>query len=295
MNNNENEENKTAQNDLNNIYETLLKKEENIIRKLYSDLLHEKVLKEILEEKILILSKIQKDYELIKEKTGVIVWDGKIITDGRKDNEINILRKENSTLKNVIYQKEKEIKELNNELKKYKNKNNNLIIPNFSQNDFTINNNYCSTARNFYKSYKIQTKLLNKYKNDKTIDKNSISNNINISSKNSDITKNDKKISVNKNKFNNNNKIKFSRNKYTKELNFNKNYESCENILNKNKIKTKKTINKTKMFYPMREFNSVRYINTQFNSNKENVSGNEIINNKTKSKKKLGFVKVINK
>ena len=49
------------------------------------------------------------------------------------------------------------------------------------------------------------------------------------------------------------------------------------------------------MFYPMREFNSVRYINTQFNSNKENVSGNEIINNKTKSKKKLGFVKVINK
>ena len=138
MNNNEKEENKTAQNDLNNICETLLKKEENIIRKLYSDLLHEKVLKEILEEKILILSKIQKDYELIKEKTGVIVWDGKIITDGRKDNEINILRKENSTLKNVIYQKEKEIKELNNELKKYKNKNNNLIIPNFSQNDFTI-------------------------------------------------------------------------------------------------------------------------------------------------------------
>ena len=295
MNNNEKEENKTIEIDLNNIYETLLKKEENIIRKLYSDLLHEKVLKEILEEKILILSKIQKDYELIKEKTGVIVWDGKIITDGRKDNEINILRKENSTLKNVIYQKEKEIKELNNELKKYKNKNNNLIIPNFSQNDFTINNNYCSTARNFYKSYKIQTKLLNKYKNDKTIDKNSTSNNINISSKNSDITKNDKKISVNKNKFNNNNKIKFSRNKYTKELNFNKNYESCENILNKNKIKTKKTINKTKMFYPMREFNSVRYINTQFNSNKENVSGNEIINNKTKSKKKLGFINAINK
>jgi hypothetical protein len=295
MNNNEKEENNTIEKDLNNIYETLLKEEENIIRKLYSDLMHEKVLKEILEEKILILSKIQKDYELIKEKTGVIVWDGKIITDGRKDNEINILRKENSTLKNVIYQKEKEIKELNNELKKYKNKNNNLIIPNFSQNDFTINNNYCSTARNFYKSYKIQTKLLNKYKNDKTIDKNSISNNINISSKNSDITKNDKKISVNKNKFNNNNKIKFSRNKYIKELNFNKNYESCENILNKNKIKTKKTINKTKMFYPMREFNSVRYINTQFNSNKENVSSNEIINNKTKSKKKLGFEKVINK
>ena len=31
-----------------------------------------------------------KDYELIKEKTGVIVCDGKIISDGRKDNEITI-------------------------------------------------------------------------------------------------------------------------------------------------------------------------------------------------------------
>ena len=295
MNNNEKEENTIIKNDLNFIYEALLKKEESIIRKLYSDLLHEKVLKEILEEKIFSLSKIQRDYELISEKTGVIVCDGKIISDGRKDNEINILRKENSTLKNVIYQKEKEIKELNNELKKYKDKNNNLIFPNLSQRDLTINNNFSSTTRNFYKSYKIQTKLLNINKIDKTIDKSSMSNNINKNKKQNDIINKDKIISVNKNQFNNKIK-KFSRNKFSKDINFNiNNYASCENILNKNKIKPKKTINKTKIFYPMREFNSVWYINTQSNSNKENMDNNVIINNQTKNKKKTDFINNINK
>ena len=295
MNNNENEENAIIKKDLNIIYEALLKKEENIIRKLYSDLMHEKVLKEILEEKIFSLSKIQRDYELISEKTGVIVCDGKIISDGRKDNEINILRKENSTLKNVIYQKDREIKELNNELKKYKDKNNNLIFPNLSQRDFTINNNFSATTRNFYKSYKIQTKLLNINKIDKTIDKSSMSNNINKNKKQNDIINKDKIISVNKNQFNNKIK-KFSRNKFSKDINFNiNNYASCENILNKNKIKPKKTINKTKIFYPMREFNSVWYINTQSNSNKENMDNNVIINNQTKNKKKTDFINNINK
>ena len=88
------------------LYESLLKKEENIIRKLYSDLLHENILKEVLEEKIIAFLKMQSDYELIKEKTGVIVCNGKIVTDGRKDNEIAILRTENSTLKNVINEKD---------------------------------------------------------------------------------------------------------------------------------------------------------------------------------------------
>ena len=295
MNNNENEENAIIKKDLNIIYEALLKKEENIIRKLYSDLMHEKVLKEILEEKIFSLSKIQRDYELISEKTGVIVCDGKIISDGRKYNEINILRKENSILKNVIYQKEREIKELNNELKKYKDKNNNLIFPNLSQRDFTINNNFSATTRNFYKSYKIQTKLLNINKIDKTVDKSSMSNNINKNKKQNDIINKDKIISVNKIQFNNNRK-KFSRNKFSKDINFTiNNYASCENILNKNKIKPKKTINKTKIFYPMREFNSVWYINTQSNSNKENMDNNVIINNQTKNKKKVNFIKNINK
>jgi hypothetical protein len=98
-------------------YEPILKKQENTIRGLYGDLLHEKLLKEILEEKIILLLQTQSEYELVKEKTGVIVCDGKIICNERKDNEIMILRTENSTLKNVINEKEKEIHKLNEKIR----------------------------------------------------------------------------------------------------------------------------------------------------------------------------------
>ena len=266
------------------IYESLLKKEENITRRLYSDLLHEKIIKEILEEKISSFMKIQADYELIKEKTGVIVCDGKIISDGRKDNEINILRTENSILKNVINEKEKEINELKKELEKCKKINNKILSPNYSQSDFTINNNFSCTTRNFYKTYKIQTKLLNK--NTKTIENN---NNSNINHKNSDITKKEKVISVNTNKFKNSKKLK-TRNKCSDKLPFNNinNYSSCENILNRNKIEPKKIVRKSKIFYPMKEFNSVTYINTQSKENKENINNN-INYNDIKHKNKLKF------
>ena len=98
-------------------YESLLKREENKIRILYGDLLHEKLLKEILEEKIILLLQTQTEYELVKEKTGVIVSDGKVICNERKDNEIIILRTENSTLKNVIDEKDKKINLLNEKIK----------------------------------------------------------------------------------------------------------------------------------------------------------------------------------
>ena len=99
------------------IYESLLKKNENSIRKLYGDFLHERLLKEILEEKVVLLLQTQSEYELVKEKTGVIVCDGKVICNERKDNEIIILRTENSTLKNVINDKENEINMLNEKIK----------------------------------------------------------------------------------------------------------------------------------------------------------------------------------
>ena len=278
-------------------HEILLKKEENMIRKLYSDLLHEKILKEILEEKIFNFLKMQSEYELIKEKTGVIVCDGKIISDGRKDNEITILRTENSTLKNVINEKEKEIEKLNNEIKKNQiKKNTNTLFVNNSQRDF-IFNSFSSTTRNFYKSYKMQTKLLNNQKNiNKTIERNSTNNYINSKDNISIIQ--EKKISVNTNKFKNDKKI-ISRNKVS---NHNNNYASCENILNKTKIKQKKIIKKNKIFYPMREYNSVRYINTQSNANNENkeninnnINNNEIIFNNNKKQKKNNRISILNK
>ncbi len=131
-------------------YESILKKNENTIRGLYGDLLHEKLLKEILEEKIILLLQIQNEYELVKEKTGVIVCDGKIICNERKDNEIMILRTENSTLKNVINEKEKEINVLKEKIeilkhdiiKLIKNKTNiNININNFINSNPNKNSN----------------------------------------------------------------------------------------------------------------------------------------------------------
>ena len=310
-------------------YENLLKRDEKTIRILYSDLLHEKLLKEILEEKIIILLQIQSEYELIKEKTGVIVSDGKVICNERKDNEIMILRTENSTLKNVINDKEKEINLLNEKLKilnheiiklkknktnininindinnqpaiskkinnkfitigKTKDKQllfNTIYSPNYSsQKEITINN-FSSSTKNFYKSYHMNTKLISSKSNynkntDKSEEKsNKISNN--MYSYDTTLLGQEKLISVNKNIYNNN---KISRNKKVN----NGNYSSSENILignkNKNKLNIKFINNnsnfkknhhtsKKKLYSPLQEFNSFKYINTNsINNYKDAIS-----------------------
>ena len=312
-------------------YESILKKNENTIRGLYGDLLHEKLLKEILEEKIILLLQMQNEYELVKEKTGVIVCDGKIICNERKDNEIMILRTENSTLKNVINEKEKEINVLKEKIeilkhdiiKLKKNKTNiNININNphttskkeankfitisrskekqvlfntiyspgySSQKEITINN-FSSSTKNFYKSYHMNTNIINNNINnnnnksvDKSVDKSSNNNkdiNININSQDNTIIPSEKLISVNKNKYNNNQKNSRNKNFYTN------NYSSCENILNENhnkyKIKSnrnsknnlvikksnEKKISRKALFSPLQEYNSVKYINS-FSNNKE--------------------------
>jgi hypothetical protein len=75
--------------------------------------------KKILEESNKNLLRKEKEYELIKQKTGVIVLNGKIINNSRKENEINILRKENSILKDII-EKQKQENLIIKEKKKFK-------------------------------------------------------------------------------------------------------------------------------------------------------------------------------
>ena len=293
-------------------YESILRRDENTIRKLYSDLLHERLLKEVLEEKIIILLQFQKEYELVKRKTGVIVCEGKVICNQRKDNEIVILRKENSTLKQVISDKEKEIsflKEkidiLNREILKLKKNKTNINInindinnPTVKNNKFTIINrtkekaslfntiyspnyftqkefinNFSSTTQNFYKGYQLNTNRMNNFNNgkksvDKSRDKSN--KNTNINSHDNTLISQEKKISVNKSKYSKKN----SRNKKVT----NWNYSSCENILNGNNVKynlkfsninnynsttknsREKNLSKKKLYSPLHEFNSVRYI-----------------------------------
>jgi len=294
-------------------YESILRRDENTIRKLYSDLLHERLLKEVLEEKIIILLQFQKEYELVKRKTGVIVCEGKVICNERKDNEIVILRTENSTLKQVISDKEKEISFLNekinilnreiSKLKKnktnininindinnpiYKNHRfttisrtkekdllfNTIYSPNYSSQKEIAINDFSSTTQNFYKGCHLNTKRINNlYSDNKTVDKsgNKSNKNTNIYNHDNTLMSQEKLISVNKSKYSKKN----SRNK----KGGNWNYSSCENILNGNNAKynlkysnlsnnnttsknsREKNIPKNKLYSPLHEFNSVKYI-----------------------------------
>ena len=100
------------------------RKDEEKIRSLYKKYFNFKLDKEALEYKIKYLTQKEKEYELLKEKTGAIFCNGKIICNERKDNEIIILRTENSLLKNEI----KNIEDLLNEKNNIINHLNNKII-----------------------------------------------------------------------------------------------------------------------------------------------------------------------
>ena len=115
-----------------NQYQKMILYNEAKIRNLQGVLFTELLNKEILQNNITSLLQKEKDYELIKEKTGIIVNNGKIINTNRKDNEIIILRTENSTLKGVIEQYEikltKKDEEYNKKMINYMKEKNELII-----------------------------------------------------------------------------------------------------------------------------------------------------------------------
>ena len=98
---------------------------ENILMKLEIDIkyyirnyMRYKILKDALEMKLNAYIGLEEEYEELKEK--VKYEGGKFLENDRKDNEIIILRRENSTLK-------KEISKLENKNKKIENKNNEYI------------------------------------------------------------------------------------------------------------------------------------------------------------------------
>ena len=105
-------------------YDSILRLSEEKIRSLYSTLFNMKIKNTFLENNIDILLRKEKEYRLVKEKTGVLVENGVVIHNDRKEHEIFILRAENSNLKNVIKKKKKKIEELKNLNDKYMNDNN---------------------------------------------------------------------------------------------------------------------------------------------------------------------------
>lgn len=135
------------------LYESFLRRDEQTIRILYKNLFSQKLLIDSQDNKLRFLNIKEKEYELVKEKTGAYVKDGQIVFNKQKDNEIIILRQENSNLKSTVEKYEKTIKEkdiLIVKLKKLYNsitkknscvkKNKKLLIPNINTNLNDSNN-----------------------------------------------------------------------------------------------------------------------------------------------------------
>ena len=186
-------------------YESALRKNEQKIKVLYSDIFNLKVKNTFLENNIDILLKKEKEYRLVKEKTGVIVENGTIVYNDRKDNEIFILRKENSTLKNVIIKYETELNEIKENNKKEKenlekqvknlNHKLNLVKYKIKQNNQkskgkSISNMNINTNENLKLNFTLNNNSINKgntsnnainngQNNNSTNDLNNISNNTN--------------------------------------------------------------------------------------------------------------------
>ena len=183
--------------DSKNLNELIQRKEEQNLRSLYSELFHEKLLNEILENKIFYLNKKEKDFELLKQKTGAIICNGKVICNERKDNEIIILRTENSLLKTAIKNNEDLIKEkndiinnLNNDILLYKSQIDEFRkmkasdFSSFSNINININeskNNYNkgnSKAKNSKKKINLKKNSSSSKKNKNTNNKENFQNNI---------------------------------------------------------------------------------------------------------------------
>jgi hypothetical protein len=174
-------------------YESMLRKDENIIRKLYNNIFFLKSTIDYQENTILNFVSKEKEFEKLKEKIGVFYSNGKLIYNGRKDNEIMILRTENSNLKSFIENKEKDIQNKDNEInqlkekllllnknkkinekKRIKNKNNSLPNINdlkYSYSNININFNEITHAdflKNYHHVFKNDNKSSNGI-NNKTI------------------------------------------------------------------------------------------------------------------------------
>ena len=273
-----------------NQYENIQRKEEQDIRILYGKIFHEKLMNEILENKIYYLTKKEKEYDLLKQKTGAIVCNGKVICNERKDNEIIILRTENSLLKTNIKNNEDLIKEkndiintLNDDILLYKTQIDELRK--IKGREFTSFSNINININEPKKNYK----------------KNTISNNnksyvdsIQISSSSS---KKNKNINNNKNFHNNiyssyqiNSQLinKFNNNKSAKKdkkeecFNTNNNNSQKKNKLNKNNLDNTNT-------------NSLKYISVNkslFNPPEESkINKNNNNENKSRQLKKKRFMK----
>ena len=243
---------------------------ENHIIKLESDIRYFiqrefqiKIRKDALEMKLKAYMGLEEEYESLKEK--VRYEGGKFLNNDRKDNEIIILRQENSLLKNDIVKLEQKNKELNEMINK-----NQVIIKALK---YKINQ--LEKSINELKATKSNNNVHNIH-NNSSINLNIINNNNGI--------KNNVNNTNNKNNINNmNNKIYniTITKKYFETLN--KNYKNNLHIKRKSNI-----YHSPKITYQFETINNNRNKNNKVEPNKKNKIFNTIDSNKL-------FIKTYNK
>ena len=242
-----------------NQIENLKRKDEQIIRNLYGKYFNINMIKESLEFKNDNLLKKEKEYEMLKEKTGAIFVNGKIICNERKDNEIIILKTENSLLKNEIKNNEdllseknniinhlnKQIEELNKKIEAF-DKIKDGKYSSFSNINININgakeNNDNNNLKNLKNKSPAFINSINVFSSNKNINENINSENIISSCQLNEKLMN--KINKNQNNANKDKKEILENNKYTKKyIEVNKSLFSAKsriknkNVLQINKIK----------------------------------------------------------
>ncbi len=134
--------------------EKIIRKYENDIRKFIKEIFEVKIENKTLENKVNFLNKKEEEYEKLKKLTHSYLDKNtnKFIINDKKENEILILRGENSNLKKIIEKLENEIKYKNEEINNLKDKNNSLLHSNsninINFNDISHSNLYFNQNNN---------------------------------------------------------------------------------------------------------------------------------------------------
>ena len=232
---------------------------ENHIIKLESDIRYyiqrefqSKIRKDALEMKLKAYMDLEEEYESLKEK--VRYEGGKFLNNDRKDNEILILRQENSLLKNDIVKLEQK----NNELNEIINKNQAIITTlkyKINQLEKSINELKAMKSNNVHNIHNNSSINLNIINNNNGI-KNNVNNMNNI---NNNCNKKLYNITITK--------------KYFETLN--KNYKNNLHIRRKSNI-----YNSPKITYQFEKINNNRNKKNKVEPNKKNKIFNTIDSNK---------------
>ena len=269
---------------LNNYYKENLSQQENMIKKLEFDvkyylknLLHYKIQNNSLEIKLNAFVSMEEDYEELKAK--VKFEGGKFLENDRKDNEIIILRNENSRIKKEIKKLESQKivieSEYNEKIKKLEN---DIMLLNKKILD--LEKNHRESNNDFNSS--VNLKLNVKESKDNIANKKLKKNNFNLSNVHNIIN------FTNNNFINNNKKLvnfhspkddllymERSRNKYNNKTTVNSNlftatYNKIINGMNNNKV----------LFPFKKEFNLIKYTR---NKSISVMKGRELSESKTMS------------